>query len=199
MLLPFIIIAVCFLANCAPFNEYMGCAPLNDYNRVKDRLIALEKIIELDAGKIPVSTMLLAEEAGARKAWWRNGLEGGGTALDGINDSYLTDGDLGIVAVISGTTVDLYFYIYDETDASNDSPRVIQPNSGNGAWLLCDVHGKQIESDASGDSYIKILQANTPSTLEEGMIWYDSVDNRLEYYNGTNTVYIQTTNTVLNE
>lgn len=138
---------------------------------------------------------LLAEEAGDRKVWWRNGHTGGTTNLDGINHSSLTDGDVGLVATISGSTVNMWWYIYDQSDSTTaeDSTNytVIAPDSGTGRWLLCNVMGSSFQGKASGDSYIKILQAGTPSSLTEGMIWYDSTDNRLEFYDGTRTVYIQ--------
>lgn len=140
-------------------------------------------------------SMLLAEEAGDKKVWWRNGLIGGGDNLDGIDDDNLTDGDVALVATISGSTVNMWWYIYDQSDTttSEDSTNytVIAPDTGVGRWLLCNMNGATITSKSSGDHYFQILQAGTPSSLSEGMIWYDSTDNRLEYYNGTNTVYIQ--------
>lgn len=137
---------------------------------------------------------LLAEEAGDRKVWWRNGHTGGSTNLDGISHTSLTDGDVGLVATISGSTVNMWWYVYDaDSTTSEDSTyyTVIAPDSGTGRWLLCNVMGSSFQGRTLGDSYVQIQQANTPSSLTEGMIWYDTVDNRLEFYDGTRTVYIQ--------
>ena len=136
---------------------------------------------------------MLAEQAGDRKVWWRNGHVGGTGNLDGIAHTSLTDGDVGLVATISGSTVNLWFYVYDsDSTTSEDTTNytVIAPDSGTGRWLLCNLNGSTISSKSSGDSYIKILQAGSPASPEEGWIWYDSTDNRLEFYNGTEVRYL---------
>jgi len=174
----------------------MTIVPSADYENLVARVERLEKwSVSIDGKIAPATAMLLAEEAGARKAWWRNTRTGGTNALDGINGANLSDGDLGVVAILSGSNVDLYFYIYDSDNTSSESdPRVIEPDTGgSGAWLLCDVHANAVESDASGDAYILVNNSATPSSPSEGWIWYDTTDNRLEYYNGTNVVYIQPT------
>jgi hypothetical protein len=67
-------------------------------------------------------------------------LTGGGTgALDAINGSQLTDGD---VAIVVTSTAQLYVFRLNATSARSEaSPTVIAPdtNAGDKRWELCGV------------------------------------------------------------
>jgi len=136
------------------------------------------KIAKLEKGKASTN-MLLAEQAGARKFWWRNTLTGGGgDALDGIEN--MVDGDAAFVMVLSGTTATGYLYIFDAGGSQAESSPLVIDGSGTpaGDWLLVNWNAATITSNgASGYSYIKASNptdfAGTPA---EGMCYYQVDD-----------------------
>lgn len=141
----------------------LGCAS-------QARLAALEKqVAELKRIKSS-GAMLLAEEAGSRKFWWRNALTGAPDGLDQISTANLADGDAAFVMTLSGETATGYLYIYDADGThSTDSPTRIVANGAAGAWHLVNFNVSKITSDAAaGYHYINVTNAGafsgTPST-----------------------------------
>jgi hypothetical protein len=165
---------------------FSGCVTVLDYQALENRVSQLEK-------KKTANTMLLAEEAGARKFWWRNGLLGGGDALDGINHANLTDGDGAIVASLSGTTATWSVWIYDSDGTNSDYPAScttectrIAPNSGGGAWQLCIVNASSMGTfTIDGYKYINVTNtgafSGTPNT---GDCYFRQSNNTWCCYNG---------------
>ncbi len=164
-----------------------GCVSSVQYRNLESRIVALEK------GKA-ARAMLLAEEAGARKFWWRNGLLGGGDALDGINHANLADGDGAIVLQLSGTTATWSVWAYDSDGTNSDDPAGcttqctrIAPNSGGGAWQLCTVNGASMGTfTTDGYKYINVTNtgafSGTPST---GDCYYRQDTNSWCCYEGS--------------
>ncbi len=139
------------------------------------------------------STMLLAEQAGARKFWWRNALTGAPDGLDQIPIAALTDGDAAFVMTLAAEVATAYLYVYDADGThSTDSPVRIVANGATGAWHLVNFYLAQItSSSADGTHYIDM--SNT-ATLDagyraDGRCWYAKDNNRLECYDGTNVQY----------
>lgn len=164
-----------------------GCVSMSDYQALQDRVANIEK-------SKAQSAMLLAEQTGARKFWWRNGLTGGGDNLDGINAGSLTDGDVAIVAYKDGTTMTLYFYIYDSDDATSESsPTVIEPDAGGGgAWFLASVQVVGVTGNAAdGTHYVDMSNTATldAGSRADGRCWYAKDNNRIECYDGSNVQY----------
>jgi len=164
-----------------------------DYESLKSRVSALEKSKSHDA-------MLLAEQAGARKFWWKNGLSGGAASdLNGIAAASLTDGDAAIVAYKSGETTTLYFYIYD-SDSTTDtsSPTVIEPNpllggEEAGAWFLANLQVVSVVGNAAaGSHYIEVYNDGLLATGDraEGRCWLNTAVGHVhwECYSGS-TIY----------
>jgi len=163
-----------------------GCASQSDLMTLKQEVATLSKAKA-------TSAMLLAEEAGARKFWWRNALLGGGDALDGINHANLADGDGAIVAAISGTTATWSVWIYDSDGTNSDYPAScttectrIAPNSGGGAWHLCTVNAATLGTfTTDGYKYINVTNTDafsgTPAT---GDCYFRQSNNTWCCYNG---------------
>jgi len=71
------------------------------------------------------------------KQWPAIGLTGGGNALDGIDTSECTDGDIAFVWNDSGTSGWYLTYHFISGDSSTEaSPIVIAPDTGTGRWHL---------------------------------------------------------------
>lgn len=80
--------------------------------------------------------------------YFRNTLTGGGTALDGVSYSQLSDGDKAFVDVSDIR----YGYDYDSSSSSaENSPNVIKPddNSGNGRWILQEAYAVSLYYNGS--------------------------------------------------
>jgi hypothetical protein len=129
-------------------------------------------------------TMLLAEQAGARKFWWRNGLSGGGSSIDGIPAGDLVNGDAAFVMVQDGVNMTAYLYIYNSTDTTaENSPLIIAPNDGGGRWYLVNFNVAVLTSNsADGTHYFQAVNTVAFSgTPAEGMCyWRDTVANENE-------------------
>jgi len=150
------------------------------------------KIAKLEKGKASTN-MLLAEQAGARKFWWRNTLTGGGgDALDGIEN--MVDGDAAFVMVLSGTTATGYLYIFDAGGSQEESSPLVIDGSGTpaGDWLLVNFNVAMLtSSSADGTHYIDMSNTNTldAGSRADGRCWYAKDNNRIECYDGTNVQY----------
>ena len=121
---------------------------------------------------------LMANDASAtRKFWWRNALLGNTSdSMDGISHTQLTDGDVCIVATLSGTTSTFYVYVYDSDGTNSDDPAGcttqctrIEADSGTGAWNLANFYtAKMIGTAADGYKYVNVGNsgafAGSPST-----------------------------------
>ena len=157
-----------------------GCA---SEQRVADLEQKVAQLSKQKAG----DTMLLAEQAGARRFWWKNGLTGGATSdLNGIAAASLTDGDAAIVAVKSGEATTLYFYIYDsDSTTDSNSPLVIEPNpllggEEAGAWFLATLQVIGITGNAAdGYRYYNATNSAAPAwTPAEGdCFWKQNEDD----------------------
>lgn len=149
-----------------------SCASIDArVSQLEDKVARLEKR----------SVVTEAEAAGAAQNFhWRTGLEGGSGKLDGITG--MADGDGAIIAIKSGTTTTIYFYIYKDPDTSiESSPMIIQPVSGTGRWFLCGVQAATITSNSSTGNYISVTNSGNPSSPVEGWIWYDLNSHKIEY------------------
>jgi len=171
-----------------PLLLLLGCAS-------QQRVADLENKIAQMSKQKATGTMLLAEQAGARKFWWRNALTGGGDALDGIVDGSLVNGDAAFVMTQSGTTMTGYLYVYnkDAGDATaENSPLVIAPNAGGGRWYLVNFNAAVITSNsADGTHYLDMSNTATldAGSRADGRCWYAKDNNRIECYDGTNVQY----------
>lgn len=142
-----------------------------------------------------LAVFLLAQDAEAtRKFWWRNTLQGNTSdTLDGISHTELTDGDVCIVATISGTTSTFYVYVYDADGTNSDSPTGcttecarIKADSGTGAWNLANFYtSKLVSSGVDGYKYINITNSGafsgSPTT---GDCYYRQDTDRWCCYDG---------------
>jgi hypothetical protein len=150
-----------------------SCATV-DYSALESRVTALEK-------KKATTTMLLAEQAGARKFWWRNALTEGADALDAISHLLLADGDAAFVMTLSGETATGYLYVYDENGTTAESsPLIIAPDSGGGRWFLVNFNGAAITSNAAeGTHYVEVTNAGdlAAGSRGEGRCWYDTTNH----------------------
>jgi hypothetical protein len=157
-LLSFIVIAF-FLA---------GCATLDQQERLNNLEEQVQEIQKVKKKLSAQELILLAEEAGAAKFWWRNCLIGGGDCLDGINHANVTDGDPAFVMTKSGTTTSMYLYVYDDDDTTaEDSPSVIEPDSGTGAWFLVQIYFAKLMSAADdGEHMINFSNSGAESYTE---------------------------------
>jgi hypothetical protein len=115
--------------------------------------------------------------------------------LDGIAYTSLTDGDAAIVAYKSGTTMSLYFYVYDSDDTTTaSSPTIIapDPSPSGGRWFLGSLYVvSTVGNSADGSHY---LDMSNTATLDagyraDGRCWYAKDNNRIECYDGTNVQY----------
>lgn len=151
-----------------------SCAGMQDYTRLKERVEVLEKV----KLKAPVDVMLLAEQAGARKFWWRNALTEGTDALDAISHTILADGDAAFVMTLSGETATGYLYVYDsDGTTAESSPLIIAPDSGGGRWFLVNFNAGVFTSNAAdGTHYIQATNAGdlAAGSRAEGRCWYDT-------------------------
>jgi len=163
-----------------PLLILFGCASTQ---RVAD----LENKIAQMSKQKATGTMLLAEQAGARKFWWRNALVGGGDALDGIAAASLVNGDAAFVMVQDGVTMTGYLYVYNSTDTTaENSPLIIAPNDGGGRWYLVNFNAATMTSNgASGYSYIIVSNPTTyAGTPTAGMCYFKVDENKWCCYNG---------------
>jgi hypothetical protein len=173
-----------------PLLLLFGCATTQQITDLEGKIAKLEKQKASD-------TMILAEQAGARRFWWRNALIGGGSALDGIPNATLTDGDAAFVMVLEGggasSTVTGYLYVYvDDDDTAENSPLVIEPNDGGGAWKLVNWNVSVLTSNsADGTHYLDMSNTATldVGSRADGRCWYAKDNNRIECYDGTNVQY----------
>ncbi len=125
------------------------------------------------------------EDVGARNMWWRNGLTGGGDALDGISHTVLATGDGVIVIATDGSSPNAYIFNYDPSATnSNDSPRLIAPTSGGGGWRLTDIYSQTYNTSAGdGSRYIDVSNTSTPTGVD-GRCFYNKTTNKWCCYNG---------------
>ena len=142
-----------------------------------------------------LAVFLLAHDAEAtRKFWWRNTLQGNTSdTLDGISHTELSDGDVCIVATISGTTSTFYVYVYDSDGTNSDSPTGcttectrIEADSGTGAWNLANFYTAKLVGTASdGYRYLNVTNsgafAGSPTT---GDCYYRQDTDRWCCYHG---------------
>lgn len=172
-----------------------ACATTNlplKISELESRVKTLEK-------KKLTSIIALAEEAGARSIWWRNGLTGGSDNLDGIGCASLSDGDASFVFTISGSTVTGYMYIFDNDGSTGESsPTIIVPDdqvascSSVGEWLLVDFQVAGLTSNAAdGSHWIDVSNTGTIDAGErtDGRCWYAKDNDRIECYDGANVQY----------
>lgn len=154
----------------------IGCVSLQDYDTLQSRVTRLESSKSRD-------TMLLAEQAGARKFWWRNTRTGGGDALDGISGALLSDGDAAFV-VASGST-EIFPYIF-KSGVTNDEDGFlyINDNTGKGTWALCVLGVSAVSGYAAdGTHYIDASNTANLSDIQDGRCWFaKDVD---KFYCGT--------------
>jgi hypothetical protein len=174
-----------------PLLFLFGCATTQQVADLEKKIAMLEK-------KKATDTMILAEQAGARRFWWRNALIGGGSALDGITGlSSANDGDAAFVMVKAGSgasatvTGYLYIYVYDDDTAEN-SPLIIKPNDAGGTWKLVNFNVSTLTSNsADGTHYFQAVNTVAFSgTPAEGMCyWKDTVadENQLCCYDADGT------------
>jgi hypothetical protein len=147
-----------------------------DYASLDQRITKLEKAKA-------TSTMLLAEQAGARKFWWRNALTEGTDALDAISHLLLSDGDSAFVMTKDGTTMNSWLYVYNSSGADAEDGTnytVIAPDSGGGRWYLVNFNGAQVTSRAAaGTHYIEVTNAGdlAAGSKAEGRCWYDTTNH----------------------
>ena len=146
-----------------------SCAGVPDYMALEDRVAALEK------GKAK-GAMLLAQEAGANKFWWRSTLAG----LQAISAASLTDNDMAIVGTLSGTTATGYIYIYDASDTTATNSPINLLVSGGGNWWLCNFNAQLVTSNAAdGTHYMEATNAGdlASGSRAEGRCWYDTTSH----------------------
>ena len=154
-----------------------SCAGIPDYMALEDRVAALEK------GKAK-GAMILAQEAGANKFWWRSTLAG----LQAISAASLTDNDMAIVGTLSGTTATGYIYIYDASDTTATNSPINLLVSGGGNWWLCDFNAQNVVSNAAaGTHYIDVSNAGdlASGSRADGRCWYDTTGNVFKCMNDT--------------
>ncbi len=176
---------------------FSGCAA--NITLLNKRMNKLESSVSSLKKKKLKSIIALAEEAGARSIWWRNGLTDGGDNLDGIGCASLSDGDAAFVFAISGSTVTGYMYIFDADGNTGESePTIIVPNdqvascSSVGEWLLVDFQASSLTSNAAdGSHWIDVSNTATIDAGEraDGRCWYAKDNNRIECYDGANVQY----------
>lgn len=169
-----------------PLLILMGCV---SQQRVSDLEAKIEQLSKQKAS----STMLLAEQAGARKFWWRNALSGGGDGLDGIPAANLVNGDAAFVMVQDGVTMTAYLYVYNNTDITAENlPLIVAPNDGGGRWYLVNFNVAILTSNsADGTHYLDMSNTATldVGSRADGRCWYAKDNNRIECYDGTNVQY----------
>jgi hypothetical protein len=164
-----------------PLLILFGCASTQRVADLEDKIAQMSK-------QKATGTMLLAEQAGARKFWWRNALIGGGSALDGIPNSTLVDGDAAFVMVLEGTgpgsVVTGYLFVYVDDDDTAEtmpgSPLVIEPNDGGGAWRLVNWNAALMTSSAAaGTHFIEATNAGdlAAGSRAAGRCWYDTTND----------------------
>ena len=92
--------------------------------------------------------LLLSIPVSAATEYLVTSLTGGGSdALDNISVSTLNEGDYAVVAVISGTTVNTFKYIFDADGTDAESvPGIIRPDdySSGGVWRLATINANSL-------------------------------------------------------
>lgn len=153
-----------------------GCA-------YEQRILKLENQM---AGFKKPSSMLLAEQAGARKFWWRNALTGT-DGLDGITG--MVDGDAAIVVTLDSTpTATGYMYVYDENGThSTSSPTRIISSGAAGCWHLVDWNATKVTTQAAdGYRYINVTNsAGFNGTPNNGDCYYRQDNDSWCCYDGS--------------
>lgn len=136
-----------------------GCATQGQITALQNELAA----IKTSKAK---STMLLAQEAGAKRFWWRDALTGA-TGLDQIDIGSLSDGDAAFVMTESGTTMTIYPYVFNAADTTaTNSPINIRLTGGTGVWWLATVQGVGFAVSAA-DGYHYIDVSNTSALTDK--------------------------------
>lgn len=171
---------------------FQGCA-------TRGELITLQKEVDGLKKAKASTTMALAEQAGARKFWWRNALTGAPDGLDQIPIAALTDGDAAFVMTLSSETATAYLYVYDADGThSTDSPARIVANGATGCWHLVNFNLAQVTSSAAdGTHYIDVSNTATldAGSRAQGRCWYAKDNSRIECYNGSAVQYWTATGT----
>ena len=160
-----------------------GCAtvPTESLQSLEQRVTQLEKAKSVSGKNI----MLLAEQAGARKFWWRNALEGAPDGLDAVTG--MVDGDMAIVGTLVTTNATGYMYIYDENGTNTtSSPTRIKGSTG-GAWQLVNFNAQLVTSNAAdGLHYIDVSNSSDfAGTPAHGYCFYRISDSKWCCYNGS--------------
>lgn len=134
-----------------------------------------------------VFMLLFAVSAMAASIWPATGLIGGATGdLDDYAVATLSDGDGGYVFIISGTTVTMYWFLFDAdgTDAE-DSPNVIRPDdySTQGNWRLAKINTKSliVQKESSTAGTMGVYEANSTDTSVTGFKGASSITDNMWY------------------
>lgn len=192
-----------------------GCSSLNRINVYKRISILEQKVEKIEKNidilkmdiviineelnkKLQEDLMKISEGTGGDSKFTiypAYGLTGGGNAVDGIVSTKLTldDGDACFAFVLTGSTPKFYVYVWDSDNTDTaDNTTIIQPtdNPASGRWLLAQVHVLSLQGEGTGDSYLKVNNSSAPSSPSEGWFWYNTGDDRLEFYDGTNYYYV---------
>jgi len=170
-----------------PLAILAGCAPGKRLDQLESRVSALDSLVSKTPSLSAEEAMKLAESTESRNMWWRNGLIGGGDALDGITHTSLADGDGAIVVATDSVNSNIYFYSYNASGTNTDNPPArIAPNSGGGAWYLCDTYSKTYNV-AGEDGHYRINVSNASifvGTPINGDCMYRKDTNQICCFNG---------------